>query len=132
MYKVDINGNKNSDYGLNRSEYETGERVEFEFPLQTDTRTFIVSHDVEVTKCVDGHMMRCDFIMPERDVSIKITMKSNMMGLDIRSPFAMDNLGMGNAKPVIPQCDAMHCYSCGAFLPVTARYCSNCGKKCRE
>lgn len=103
-YKVIIENKTDEEelrthYGLNKSEFEAGEKVEFSLVNMTDTSTYVASDQASITRedNVDNGRIHYSFIMPAMDVEVSVTRKSRMM-----NPMMGGNLSSGFGMPFRP------------------------------
>lgn len=132
MYKVDIDGN-NKLHGCNREMFLPGEKVIFKVPLLTDVDTNVTSNGVVrlESDCKGNY----EFIMPEQDVKIEITISGGMTSM-IQGPVTMGSMGMGmknmcmlnqTTMPPTAGQKVKYCPNCGAAVIESAKFCAECG-----
>lgn len=109
-YKIISDGNY---IGLKDS-YKVGEQVVFKFPYATDTSYDCTINGCSIHPTVQGGCLVYDFIMPERDVEIKVNSRNTMY------------------IPVVDN-DDNHCFQVphkpGAHGLKSIQICRICGKK---
>lgn len=78
-HHVEIGGG-NRFYGVREEWFEAGEMICFTVPVCTDCITSVTSEDAEIRRVPGGgYDPQYYFIMPDRDVTVSITQKNNMV-----------------------------------------------------
>ncbi len=153
-YKVKIGEHGDgSFYGLNKEEYEPGERVDFFLPRVSDADCRVFSDQVVVKS--DSEKSRTAgsccyyFIMPEADVFIDYAIEFSMAYNPNSAPPAMGMMGMMAGadmatmqKMMMQQAGCVpentqpadngtpkYCPECGCKNTSAAKFCGACGNK---
>lgn len=139
-------GYDNFYYGVNRTEFEEGEIIEFTVPFVTDVNTTVSSEEVILKRIdTDNRGYSYCFSMPACDVTIDISHTGNMtmqgtpvMGSmsDLMAMGGMMAMNMMNGSVGGAQVSGIKrkfCRDCGAKLVREGqKFCQECGAKQEE